>query len=393
VSRLLACWELGHGHGHLAILAPAARSLAALGHENWLVAHDVMAPAALPDAPFARVLPAPVWLRSRATAPTHSFGQILADAGFADDDGLAELVRAWLSLIDLVAPAGLYGEHAPASLLAAHIAGLPAARLGTPFTCPPATRPLPDPMPWLPAGRPERSAADAVADRVVRSVCRRFGAPLLDGLAALLATAPPLLASWPELGNQPRTDANWHGPLTGLAASTPPDWPSAPGPRIFTYLGFERPAARPLAEALARRGWPCLWVSEAAPGFPLAPNIRHEAEPLAIRPALAAATVFVGRAGHGSSLDALAAGCPQLMLFDTLESEANAHALASRSLGRSLAPGQRNAAQIGAALDALASTDAPERHACAAAATRHAGYDAPAAAAAFGQELAMALRL
>ena len=56
---------------------------------------------------------------------TYSYGQVIADGGFADDEGLIELVRAWLTLFDLVKPAAVYCEHAPASVLAAHVARLP----------------------------------------------------------------------------------------------------------------------------------------------------------------------------------------------------------------------------------------------------------------------------
>ncbi len=391
MARLLACWELGLRNGHLATLAPVARALAERGHDSWLAARNVVTAQQVPGRPFTRVLQAPVWQGARAVAPTLSHGQVIADGGFADDDGLAALVAAWLALFELVAPAGIYAEHAPAALLAAHVARLPAARLGWEFTCPPATRPGPALMPWHEAPAAARASADAVADRVVRSVCRRFGAPPLAGLAELLATAPPFLTSWPELASAPRRDSAWYGPLTGLGADAAPDWPVAPGPRIFVYLPFTSTAAAALAEALAARGWPAIWVCASPPAVPLPPHIRHEAEPIAIDAALRAATVFVGRGGHGSSLDGVRAGCPQLLLPDTVEARGNAEALVAHGLGR-IAP-HWDAATLGAMLDAMSVAYAPEHAAGQAAAARHAGYDGAASARQLAADLARALRL
>jgi UDP:flavonoid glycosyltransferase YjiC (YdhE family) len=325
------------------------------------------------------------------SAPTYSFGQVIADAGFADDDGLIELVRGWLTIFGLTGPAAIYTEHAPAALLAAHVAGLPAARLGTPFTCPPVKRPMPVIADWLPLPEAERAGLDSVADRVIRSVCRYFGAPMLRGVGDLLATATPFLASWPEIDpeNGTRTDSAYYGPLSGLAAAAAPDWPKAEGPRVFVYLPFERPMAPSLAEALATRGWPVIWVCTTRPTFALAPNIRHEVEPVDLWAALNQATIFASRAGHGSCLDAVRAGCPQLLVPDRVETRTHALQLQMRGLAR--LPATWDAAAIGALLDALAMADAPEHAACAAAAAAHAGYDPEAATLALGRDLARAL--
>lgn len=390
MSRLLACWELGLGNGHITYLASAARGLAALGHESWLASRDVVTPRVIADRPFARVVQAPVWLRSSVTEMTHSFGQVIADAGFADDDGLVEIVRAWLALFDLVGPAAIYGEHAPAAQLAAHVARLPAARLGTPFTCPAAVRPMPPIAPWL-GGDP--TGADAVPDRVIRAVCRHFRAPMLGGVAELLATATPFLTSWPELdpADPPRADSLYYGPLTGIAAAAAPDWPEAPGPRVFVYLPFDRPMAPPLATALGRRGWPVIWVCTTPPPFPLPDNIRHETEPLDMATTLREATIFASRAGHGGCLDGVRAGVAQLLLPDRVETRTHALQLAARGLGRVVPSWQAEA--IGAVLDSMAMLDAPEHAACAAAAAAHADYDPAAMTALLGRNLAVALRL
>ena len=392
MARLLACWELGLGYGHINYLAAAARGLTALGHESWLATRDVVTVRVLPDRPFTQVLQAPIWTRSLVSTMTYSYGQAIADGGFADDDGLVELVRAWLTLFDLVKPDAIYGEHAPASLLAAHVARLPAARIGTPFTCPPAVRPMPELAYWLPESAAKRANADAVPNRVIRSVCRAFGAPMLDSVADLLATAAPFLKSWPELDPMGgRSDTTLYGPLEGIGARVSPDWPAAPGPRIFVYVPFDRPIAVPIAQALAQRGWPVIWMSSTPPVFDLPASIRHEIEPVDVASALAMATLVVHRGGHGLCLDAIRAGCPQLLLPDRVEARTHAMQVAARGLGRLAAAWENDS--IGASLDAMVRSDAPEVAVCAAAAARHAGYDAAAMRARLAQDMVRALRL
>jgi UDP:flavonoid glycosyltransferase YjiC (YdhE family) len=234
--------------------------------------------------------------------------------------------------------------------------------------------------------------ADAVADRVVRSVCRHFGAPMLAGLAELLGGAAPLLTSWPELDpTGGRNDSRFYGPMTGIAAATPPDWPTASGPRIFVYMPFDRPMAAPLVAALRQRGWPVIWVSTVGPAMPLPETIRHEVEPIDVARALRDATIFVGRGGHGLCLDAIQAGCPQLLMPDRVEARTHALQIANRGLGR-LVPSWE-AGPVGDCLDSMAMLDAPEHAACAAAALRHADYDAGAMTLQLGRDLAAALRL
>jgi hypothetical protein len=387
--RLLACWELGAGSGHFATLVPAARALAAMGHESWLASRDMQAAAAHVPAPFAQLIQAPLWPHRSAPVPTLSYGQVIADGGFGDSAGLLALVRAWLALFVRVEPAAIYGDHAPASLLAAHVAGLPAARLGSPFTCPPAAC-APALMSWLAVPAAARAGADALADAAVRHVCRALGAPMLDGLAGLLATAPPFLKSWPEFDDFGHPAAAFYGPLAPDARVEPP-WPAAPGPRVLVFMPFDRAAVPPLVAALAARGWPAVWVYPETPAVALPGSIRHSRQPVTIKAGAGGTQLVISRGSHAVSLATLAAGLPHLLLPDNVETRMTALLLARQQLGR--LPDAWSVESIGALLDALAAADAPERAAAAAVAARHAGHDAAAATARLGRDVATALRL
>ena len=375
-ATILATIELGRGYGHVAHVAPLARGLARRGHRMALATRDLLTAARVADRPFARLLQAPIHHLTRPPAPTLTYGQAIADGGFDDPDHATVLVAAWLQLFDGLRPDALATEFAPASLLAAHVAGLRAIRTGSAWAVPPATRPGVSLMPWLADDPAARSAADAAADDVVRTVCRRFGAAPLDGLAALLATAPRFLASWPEFDHYGPSAQTYYGPMTGLQSALRPDWPAVPGPRTFVYLPGNHVAAPAVAGALASLGWPALWHGRGAPP-PLPASVTFVPAPVDLPHVLGEAALLLGRGGHATGCEGMRRGCPQVIIPDSLETALLGWRLQAQRLA-SVLPANPDAAAVAAALTALAG-DADVAAAVAAAAARYTDYDPVAA--------------
>lgn len=320
MATILATWELGQRYGHLAHLAPAARALSNLGHRTVLAGRDPATAARLPDAPFASVLQAPLHVASGPPTPTLTYPAVIADGGFADVTAAVPLVRAWLKIFESEAPAAILSEHAPMSLLAAHIAGIPAARLGIGFTAPPAARPFVSLLPWVAASEADRAAADATADAVVRRLCQAFGAPVVDGVAGLLEGAPAYLTTWPELDIYgARPGICYYGTVGGFGGTARPAWPTGQGRRAFVYLPFDHPLANALATAIVRLEWRAIWHGGSQTPQGLPPGIVASPDPVDMTAVLADADVQVGRGGHASLCDGLRAGVPTLMMPDTLE--------------------------------------------------------------------------
>lgn len=392
MTTILATIELGLRFGHIAHVAPIARGLKRRGIATALAVRDVVTATEVADRPFAAILQAPCYQRPVPRVPTLTYAQVVADGGLGNADHATALVAAWLLLFDGVRPDALVSEFAPVSLLAAHIAGLRAVRSGQSWVAPPAARPLPSLMPWLNHDARTRAEAGAVADAVVASVCRRFGAPPLDGLPELLATAPRLLGTWPELdhfGVAP--GATYYGPMTGLAAAARPAWPDGAGPRVFIYLPASHAAAVPLATALTELGWPSIWHGPGGCPVPPPPNIRVAPEPVDIAHVLAGAAVFAGRGGHGVGCDALRHGCAQLVAPDTLETALLGWRLERQHLGRQL-PEMPDTAAVVAALQFLAH-DPRIAAATAAAKARYASYDPVRAEDMLARDICVALDL
>src|SRR5207237_9967601 len=110
-------------------------------------ARDLLTAARVADHPFARTLQAPLHQRATPRRPTLTYAQAIADGGMDDADHATVLVAAWLQLIDAVRPRAIVAEFAPVSLLAAHVAGVPAVRFGPAWAAPPAPAPFPRPRP------------------------------------------------------------------------------------------------------------------------------------------------------------------------------------------------------------------------------------------------------
>lgn len=374
MTTILATIELGLRFGHIAHLAPIARGLKRRGVATAVAVRDVVTASEVADRPFAAILQAPCYLRPAPRVPTLTYAQVVADGGLADADHATALVAAWLLLFDGLRPDALISEFAPVSLLAAHVAGLPAVRSGQAWVVPPAARPLPSLMPWLGHDAATRTQAGAVADAVVRAVCRRFGAPPLGGLPELLGTAPRFLGTWPELDHFGVTPgATYYGPMSGLAAAARPDWPGGEGPRVFVYIPAAHAAAVPLATALGALGWPTIWHGSGGCPVTVPANVLVAPQPVDIAHVLAGATVFAGRGGHGAGCDALRHGCAQLVVPDTLETALLGWRLERQHLGRQL-PEKPDAGVVLAALRSLVE-DARIIAATAAARARYASYD------------------
>lgn len=392
MTTILATIELGLRFGHIAHLAPVARGLGRRGIATAVAVRDVVTASEVGDRPFAAILQAPIYQRTVPRMPTLTYAQVVADGGLGDADHATALVAAWLLLFDGLRPAALVSEFGPVSLLAAHVAGLPAVRCGQAWVAPPAVRPLPSLMPWLGDDAAARAAADVVADGVVATVCRRFGAPPLDGLPELLGASPRLLGTWPELDHYGVTPgATYYGPMTGLAAAARPEWPDREGPRVFVYIPATHAAAGPLAAALAELGWPTIWHGTGGCPAPPAPNIRVSVEPVDIAHVLGGARLVAGRGGHATGCDALRYGCAQLIVPDTLETALLGWRLDRQHLGRQL-PETPDTATVVAGLRSL--VDDPRIAAATAASrARYATYDPVRAEDQLARDLCAALSL
>jgi hypothetical protein len=365
--QLLAAWELGLGYGHVATLAPVCRTLRGQGHRLTLAARTPATAMRLERDAFDAVVQSPVRSGSAPRGETLNYGQVIATGGLADTAQAVSLVGQWLALFERVGPDALIAEHAPVSLLAAHIAGLTAVRLGSAFVAPSARNAATSLMPWAGHSEAALEAAARPVDRVVGEVCRHYGAPALRGVSELLAGATLHSLAWSELDHHgPGASGFYYGPLVALSVGAAPEWPKGEGPRTLVYLPFDRPGNMIVAQALAALRWPVLWHSASAPATELPATIRYCPEPIALGAAAREAALYVGRGGYGASACMFGAGMPQLLLPDTLESLLLTYRLCVAGVAHSQAA-SAGAQAVGEALCRVARSDAIRDRAVAAA--------------------------
>jgi len=127
-----------------------ARCLRQRGHEVLFAVKNVGTARQMLDDEEFRYVQSPLSLgQKRELRDPASFADILAEAGFAEEETLGGLVRAWQNLFHIFRPDMLLAQYAPSAQLAARLAGLPCLRLNIGFECPPEVTPLPCFRPWL----------------------------------------------------------------------------------------------------------------------------------------------------------------------------------------------------------------------------------------------------
>lgn len=323
MANYLIGWELGGGLGHAGRLKPLAAGLHARGHGITLWLRDlVQTERLLADLPVPR-LQAPVWQHRTVGVPDPqvSLAEILLGCGYLQADHLDALVQGWLAAMRLCKADAVLVDYAPSALLAARIAGLPAASIGMGFWLPPAQSPIPAFRDWEPVAPGRLAHAEQWVLKSVNSVLQRHGAAPLSALWQLFGGDMQLLCSWPEIDHYPRAPGEvveWLGPNFIPDAGLAPQWPPGDGPAVFAYLKSAHPDHAALLQALVDLGCRVLcYLPEVCAGLKppvLAPNLRYASGPVALGQAFAQAALCICHAGQATLVQALLAGVPLLLL-------------------------------------------------------------------------------
>lgn len=335
MANYLIGWELGGGLGHAGRLKPLAAGLQARGHGVTLWLRDlVQTERLLADVPLPR-LQAPLWQHRTVGVPEPqvSLAEILLGCGYLQADHLDALVQGWLAALRLCRADAVLVDYAPTALLAARIAGLPAASIGMGFWLPPAQSPIPAFRDWEPVAPGRVAQAEQRVLASVNSVLQRHGAAPLPALWHLFGGDMPLLCSWPEIDHYPRAPAEavqWLGPNFLPDAGLAPQWPAGAvtagagagaagaGPAVFAYLKAGHPDHALVLQALVGLGCRVLcYMPEVCAGLkpPVSsPKLHYASGPVDLAQAFAQADLCVCHAGQATLVQALLAGVPLLLL-------------------------------------------------------------------------------
>jgi UDP:flavonoid glycosyltransferase YjiC (YdhE family) len=319
--------------GHFGALLPLARACERAGHEVLMacpVPVDRLPLRTMPSptAQEAAAIWRPVWPPSAAPSAAHVVGGLFARlyAGTALP-AMLETVEAWRP--DVVVRESM--EFA--SALAAERFGVPQVRFGIHL--------------------------DSQAD----SMLHVLAAPVLDELRPLAGLRPDpearAIRSSPLFTLAPPSLGGVANGARRFRDTGPADEWIADGPFVFVSFGSETGRSdffpgvyRAAVEALAGTRVLVALGRDPADLGPVAPSVRVErwVPQAAVLPQ---AAVAVGHGGSGSTLMALAAGVPQVLLGMFVDGPANAARVAELGAGIALEGGPDGAAQVGDAVRAV----------------------------------------
>lgn len=346
-GRILFCWELGGGYGHIRMIAPLARELKRRGHEVLLAAKDVAACHGFFRDTGIEVVQAPI-MAERVSTPgtTLNFSDMLTRCGYHRPEPPLMALIAWRKLFEFVKPDLLVFEHAPTALLAARGSGIPTAYIGTGFTLPPATRPMPSMQPWKAIDQSRLRASDEGILRIVNAALTAAAIPTLPDIADLFHIDKRFLCTFAELDHYPsRGEAQYYGALLDHPIGMAPAVRRGNETAAFVYLVGNYPGADSaigeIASAVDRTvvhvsggdGEAALKIDD--------PSVTFSATPIDLAPTIHDFDVIVGHGGHGMSVEALLAGKPMLVLPRQAEQAQLAYRLTTMGAALTLSPGRK----------------------------------------------------
>ncbi|MDH5435205.1 MAG: hypothetical protein OEX83_00460 [Gammaproteobacteria bacterium] len=325
MAKIVFCWELGRGYGHIMGFLPYAKKLRDNGYEVEFIIRDLFYARDLLEKQGFPISQAPLWLHSqRDLPPTVSYTEILFQFGYLDPEKLSPLVSSWRRLFELLKPDLLIFDHSPTALLAAKGLDVRKATFGTGFLLPPDVSPLPSICSWMNVPERRLHEADHVALSTVNTILRNMGNTELNQLSELFEADEHFLMTLPELDHYgQRKGATYWGPRFDRYQGIEPIWPDFEGKKIFGYI---KPGFREFDTLIMQLSTLPYSFILHTPAISVekekrlqARNIKMVVEPVKLKLAAEQCDAAICHAGHGTVAAFLIEGKPLIMLPTQLE--------------------------------------------------------------------------
>jgi len=238
MKHILFTWELGAGYGHIAHLLPIAEEMQKRGFSPIFAIKDLArAENALGKYNFP-ILQAPAWMaKPVGMPPAVTFSDILFRSGYFSVDGLTSLLKAWHYIFSLVKPSLIVADHSPTALLAARGTSIPKIVVGSSFTIPPLTTPLP-PLMKEGISPKELNFRETTAIENINQALAKLEKPPIDHLCDIFKVNGTFMFTIPEFDHYGhiRKHGSYIGPAIMQNCGLDPIWPQYNGKKIFAYL-------------------------------------------------------------------------------------------------------------------------------------------------------------
>lgn len=329
--KVLVVWELGTHLGHLLRLLPVVTELRGNGHEVLLAVPDPASAHEFLRDPQVKCVKCPT-IRSRAGSEQREsdvvcYADILVRYAYGDEEGLADALSLWATLIGDFRPDVLLIEFAPLAMLAARLQKLPAVHLAIGWEAPPKSRTLPIIRPSKMVDEASVFEMEASLVKRINRHCSSAGVTELQWLSDLYKSATQLIATLPETDHfGPRLQGRYIGPLFSTEFGPVARW-SEPSTehttrRVFVYLQPDRAnlALLKVLKSLGARVIAVLPGLQAGAAERLSDDrIQLYPHPVRLAGLLEQADITITNAGHGLIAASLLAGTPLLLIPRTVE--------------------------------------------------------------------------
>ena len=329
MARLLFVWELGANLGHLSHLRLPVEVALAAGHTVYMAVRELRnVRLVMGDLPVHYLLsPAKPDEPTQDQGGFLSYTHLLDRQCFSSVEELSLYLGAWRSLFDLVQPDLVFFEQSPTAQIAALAYGFKKVHIGTGFSVPPLQADKSAPFLPFPNTQltPElagqlRQADQQMLARINQALTAQALPPLPHLQAIFGQVDAQWLMTWPELDQFGARGPEQPGLYLGIDQPQPhalPDWPQAPGPKVFGYLDAI-PSLEPLLRDLQAAGCCGLLVirglsAEQRQRYS-SQSIHCIAHPVNLQAVASQADWVISNAGHSATAFFAHQGVPQLLI-------------------------------------------------------------------------------
>jgi UDP:flavonoid glycosyltransferase YjiC (YdhE family) len=339
MSRILCCWEIGAGFGHLYRLYPLVEELLKNDHDVMVISTDLCRAKQVFEPFNIPIFTAPSnQAPHKKFPPSLNYAQNLLRNGFWHTQSLRSRLGEWLELFNTIQPDFILAEHSPVALIAARLAGLPRAAIGTGFTIPPLVSPMPTIQPWfnLPQSRLLQIEDEFLTQ--VNPVVVNLGGTPLKAVANIFDGAEIFLCTLPELDHyNQRVQMSYSGPILHSPQHQKPEWPGGDQIKVFVYMRAVNRFLMPLLDQLQQLP---LSVLACIPDLPETerhnlqqPNLLITTDPVDLNQVAVDCSLMISQGGTNSGTLMLLSGVPVLVCPLELEQAMWAHRITTQGLG------------------------------------------------------------
>lgn len=339
MSRILCCWELGGGFGHLYPLVPFVSAFDQAGIEVGFAAQNLARAEQVIGRFNVKLLQSPIWQTpSRSFPLSLNYAQNLYRNGYWHLPSLKANIKAWVHLFEIFQPDIILADHSPTAILAAKLLEIPRAAIGYGFIVPPCSSLMPSLQPWFSIPQhilfpKEKECLNNINETLTELSFKHLGV-----LADIFEGAEVFLTTFPELDHYgSRQGTHYWGPVLSTENGAEPSRQERSGETIFMYLNYHYRFLYQILSQIKEIGMPTLAVIRDMPETAAkaweGENIKISTKPVNLKKATEQSHFFITHGGANTGSFILLSGKPLLILPEHLEQCLWGYRISEQNLG------------------------------------------------------------